>query len=286
MADFYSKYSGEQVETLLDIVNQGGGGGGVVVKEDTYTANFTIQQLRMYAGTELFSLSIPIDFIDAVIAGKIILIPYEFGLVGLSGSYAIILSASAYKNDTNIGCTATIYTDNEKISFSADAPIDSNSVTLSGANINIEAIPDRASVEEIEQAIEDLPTIRDNAAKGATALQYYVTIFDIADLNKGEDLFQEQVDKANLVAAILANKLILMPRDKTIPESGFIVLACYVEDLLYIDGAIGNQVFHVETIVNNPDIYTSEITISAFATQDDVGNAISEAITNVINASY
>lgn len=134
--------------------------------------------------------------------------------------------------------------------------------------------------------ITDIAEIREGATRGATALQYYVTTFDFGDLNSGQDLFQEQVDKANLVAAIRANKLILMPHDKTTPEIGSLVLSCYVEDFLYIDFIYGRQIFHVETDVYNPDIYASEISITTFATQDDVGNAITEAITNVINASY
>lgn len=197
MADFNSKYSGEQVEQLLDMVaggNAGGGGGGGIAVET-----------------------------DPVFA---------------------------------------------------DSP---------AANITEEQISDwNNAVNEIT----DIAEIRAGASKGATALQYYVTAFDFGDLNSGQDLFQEQVDKANLVGAIRANKLILMPYDKTTPEIGSLVLACYVEDFLYIDFIYSRQVFHVETDVYNPDIYASEISITTFATQDDVGDAITEAITNVINASY
>jgi hypothetical protein len=197
MADFNSKYSGEQVEQLLDMVAGGnaggGGGGGILVETDP------------------------------------------------------VFSASP---------AATI-TEEDKVAWSGK-----------------------------QGAISDLETIREGALKGTTALQYYVTAFDFGDLNSERDLFQEEVDKANLVAAIRANKLILMPHDKTIPEIGFFVLACYVEDFLYIDCTFGSQVFHVETDINNSDIYASERSISTFATQDDVGDAITEAITNVINASY
>lgn len=197
MADFNSKYSGEQVEQLLDMVAGGnaggGGGGGILVETDPAFAN---------------------------------------------------------------------------------SP---------AANITEEQISDwNNAVNEIT----DIAEIREGATRGATALQYYVTTFDFGDLNRGQDLFQEEVNKGHLVAAIRANKLILMPHDKTTPEIGFLVLACYVEDFLYIDFIYGRQAFHVETDVYNPDIYASEITISTYATQDDVGNAITEAITNVINASY
>lgn len=197
MADFNSKYSGEQVEQLLDMVAGGnaggGGGGGITVETDP------------------------------------------------------VFSASP------------------------------------AATITEEQISDwNNAVNEIT----DIAEIREGATRGATALQYYVTTFDFGDLNSGQDLFQEQVDKANLVAAIRANKLILMPHDKTTPEIGSLVLSCYVEDFLYIDFIYGRQVFHVETDVYNPDIYVSEITVTTYATQDDIGDAITEAITNVINASY
>lgn len=197
MADFNSKYSGEQVEQLLDMVAGGnaggGGGGGIFVETDPLFANSPAANI-----TE----------------GQI----------------------SDWNNAVN--------------------------------------------------EITDIAEIREGASKGATALQYYVTTFDFGDLNRGQDLFQEEVNKANLVAAIRANKLILMPHDKTTPEIGFLMLACYVEDFLYIDFTIGGRDFHVETDINNPDIYASEISITTFATQDDIGNAITEAITNVINASY
>lgn len=197
MADFHSKYSGEQVEQLLDMVaggNAGGGGGGGILVET-----------------------------DPVFAAS------------------------------------------------------------PAANITEGQISDwNNAVNEIT----DIAEIREGATRGATALQYYVTTFDFGDLNREQDLFQEEVNKAHLVAAIRANKLILMPHDKTIPEIGFLVLSCYVKDFLYIDFIYGRQVFHVETDVYNPDIYASEITITTFAMQDDVGNAITEAITNVINASY
>ena len=134
--------------------------------------------------------------------------------------------------------------------------------------------------------ITDIAEIREGATRGATALQYYVTTFDFGDLERGEDLFQEEVNKAHLVTAIRANKLILMPHDKTIPGIGFIVLTCYVDDFLYIDFTFANRTFHIETDVTNPDVYVSETSITTFATQDDVGDAITEAITNVINASY
>ena len=197
MADFNSKYSGEQVEQLLDMVAGGnaggGGGGGILVETDP-----------------AFSAS-----------------------------------------------PAATITEEDKETWSSK-----------------------------QDAISDLETIREGASKGATALQYYVTTFDFGDLERGEDLFQEEVNKAHLVTAIRANKLILMPHDKTIPGIGFIVLTCYVDDFLYIDFTFANRTFHIETDVTNPDVYVSETSITTFATQDDVGDAITEAITNVINASY
>lgn len=141
------------------------------------------------------------------------------------------------------------------------------------------------SGEQVEQLL-DMVAGGNAGSGGATALQYYVTTFGLNDLLGGEDLFQEQVDKVNLLAAIRANKLILMPQETSTPEVGFIVLACYIDDFLYINFTDGGRAIHIETVVNNPDIYTSEISITTYTTLDDVGNAIAEAITNVINASY
>ena len=265
MEDFNSKYSGEQVEALLDMVaggNAGGGGDIPVISQDIYTAPFTVDDVVSLYNGDIATLSIPIAMIEAVIAKKRVLIPsdYYFG-----NGYAEFISADGYVNDTDAGLLAYFLVLRDLYIIYVDNSIDGDAITCYRKQV------DRASIEEIEQAIEDLPAIRDNAAKGATALQYYVTTFDWFDLLRGEGLFQEQVDKVNLLAAIRANKFILMPQDTSNPESGFIALACYIDDFLYIDVTYANQAVHIETVINNPDIYASEITISTYALYDDVG---------------
>ena len=268
MEDFNSKYTGQQVEDLLDQVASGGG--EVVTKDNIYVATFSTEDLEALMDDTASVLSIPIDFIRAVADKKTILIPTG-GAYG--NGYAVVTEASGYIAAAYdmAGVTFSVLVGRNIISVDQDNDIVDGALLITHENISIVAIADRENVEEIEQAIEDLPTIRDNAAKGTTALQYYVTAFDFGDLDRGQDLFQEEVDKVNLVAAIRANKIILMPHDKTTPEIGFIVLSCYAEDLLYIDYTCNRMLFHVETDVTNPDIYASEISITTLATQDDVG---------------
>ena len=125
--------------------------------------------------------------------------------------------------------------------------------------------------------IKDLDEIRDGATKGTTALQYYVTSFDLQKLLSDEDLLQDEVNKHSLLEAIRAKKLILMPIDNSLPY-GYITLNCFIGDNLYISFVYGNRLCSIETGCgeHDDDIYASEITfavlgdVSEFLTRDDL----------------
>lgn len=120
-------------------------------------------------------------------------------------------------------------------------------------------------VKDKQDAISDLETIRDGAAKGATALQYYVTSFDLSKLLSDEDLLQDEVNKHSLLEAIRAKKLILMPIDNSLP-TGYITLNCFIDDMLYIDFVYSDRWCHIETGFGeyDYDIYASEISFTFF----------------------
>ena len=72
-------------------------------------------------------------------------------------------------------------------------------------------ITEHQDISGKQDEITDLADIRSGASKGATALQYYVTTFDMFDIEERIDLSNDQVNKGDLIAAIRGGKLILMP---------------------------------------------------------------------------
>lgn len=116
MADFDSKYSGEQVEALLDQVasgNAGGGGGGGIT--EVYIADFTMESLRdgMNNGTNV-DCNIQ-GLVTSMNANKVILVrenddPSYKGVYILNGYAEDLLYFSIVDSDGNIlWCEGTQY---------------------------------------------------------------------------------------------------------------------------------------------------------------------------------
>jgi hypothetical protein len=103
----------------------------------------------------------------------------------------------------------------------------------------IEGILD--SVGGKQDAISDLTTIREGAAKGATAVQpedlkeeVYIADFTMESLRNGLwNGTQVQCSMQGLVAALSANKVILVREGEASDYKGVHVLNGYAEDLLY-----------------------------------------------------
>lgn len=135
-------------------------------------------------------------------------------------------------------------------------------------------ITEHQDISGKQDEITDLANIRSGASKGATALQYYVTTFDMFDIEGKIDLSNDQVNKGDLIAAIRDKKLILMPIYKDVSNGGFIVLTCDIDDLLYIDFTYDTTHFHVETDCTDTEsgIYADEISFSTLATQNDISD--------------
>lgn len=150
MADFNSKYTGQQVEDLLDQVasgNAGGGGGDIPI----YIAPFTVDDVRSLYNDELATLSIPIAFIEAVIAKKRIFIPseYDFG-----NGYAEPIYAEGYVGDTDAGLIAYFFVLRDLYAIYVDNPIIGDAITCYREQVYKSVIPEESTsvgISSIEQ---------------------------------------------------------------------------------------------------------------------------------------
>lgn len=90
MEDFNSKYSGEQVEAILDAVANGeAGGGGGGGDDNVYITDFKVVDFELLKGGKIEELQIDsVALSEAIIAKKTILVPYDDGYVG---GYSLLL---------------------------------------------------------------------------------------------------------------------------------------------------------------------------------------------------
>jgi hypothetical protein len=114
MEDFQSKYSGEQVEAILDAVANGEAGGGAV--DNVYITDFNLQDLHDVYEGEVRQIRYE-DLGNAILEKKRILVPSEKGFCLLTGE--------SYGNGSEIYCA--IYTSEGKVYILAihDGIIDS-----------------------------------------------------------------------------------------------------------------------------------------------------------------
>lgn len=76
MEDFNSKYTGEQVEALLDIVSQGGGGDNPIQSNDIYYTEFTADDVCLgYQGEGGNQIVVTQDLLNAINDNKVIIVP-------------------------------------------------------------------------------------------------------------------------------------------------------------------------------------------------------------------
>ena len=215
MADFNSKYSGEQVETMLDQIAKGeaGGGGGIAVETDPIfsaspAASITTEKISAwddkedkpiifdaekagieagdgsedYPGTftpEQFQLAIGMtfaEFREAVLTGKRVVL--RFG-------DSTIEPEAVYVTDDSIQVSYTKYTGLLGVALYCSTEY----MTLSSALLTNSFYEIFYTKEEIDtnkqDKIADLDAIRSGAEKGATALQSvpseYVTETELND---------------------------------------------------------------------------------------------------------
>lgn len=87
MEDFNSKYTGEQVEELLDMVANGEAGGGGGITEETYLADFTMFSLRQGMDNGDLVRCNMNSLIEAMTANKTILVREDEESDGYKGVY-------------------------------------------------------------------------------------------------------------------------------------------------------------------------------------------------------
>lgn len=95
------------------------------------------------------------------------------------------------------------------------------------------------NIERLEDKVKKMATIPSDIA------ETYTTKFDVYDLSRGNTV--NDIETSNLVQAISAGKIILVPFDKNTPALGKLVAIAYVEDYIYM------------TVIDAPYLYMLEI---------------------------
>lgn len=139
MEDFNSKYSGQQVEQLLDRIANGGEvpEGGGTVGSDVYVTTFTVEELRYLNDNPDTTISVPVDIINAITEKRVILVPDTTAGLG----YVVATYAHGVTTDGIDAMLAlTLHTRNgDVISIEADTSIeDDNTIILYANDVSIE----------------------------------------------------------------------------------------------------------------------------------------------------
>lgn len=139
MADFYSKYSGKQIENLLDRIANGGEvpEGGGAVGSDVYVTTFTVEELRYLNDNPDTVISVPVDVINAITEKRVILVPDTTAGLG----YVVATYAYGVTTDGIDAMLAlTLHTINgDVININADKSIeDDNTIILYANDVSIE----------------------------------------------------------------------------------------------------------------------------------------------------
>lgn len=88
--DYNSKYSGPQIDALLDMV--AAGVGGVIVSQETYITPFTAEDVVTITSNETGTIFIPLALIEAILTKKRVLIPSQT----VYGGYVAVIQAEGY----------------------------------------------------------------------------------------------------------------------------------------------------------------------------------------------
>lgn len=159
---------GRTVEDAIKQIGTGGGGGGeVVINDNIYVATFSTQDLEALMDDTASVLSIPIDFIRAVVDKKVILIPTggEYG-----NGYAVVTDASGYAgyDYSTAGVAFSVLVGRTTISVDQDNDIVDDALLINHDDISIEAISDRENYITIDIDLEDSQFTEDYFGSGDT----------------------------------------------------------------------------------------------------------------------
>lgn len=221
MEDFNSKYTGQQVEDLLDQVANGEIGGDISAlrigdADDEAKANF----IAVANGEKSADYYICASDIQGAPVNGIVTKLYEVGPSSNPG----IIGYTFYGAPTG----GQFY--GKLLKITTELTVSTGVITTT-----YEAVLDAK-----QDAITDLDAIREGASKGATALQpgdipeeIYLADFTMASLRQGmNNGAQVHCDMNSLIEAMAANKIILV-REEEDGYKGVYVLNGYAEDLLY-----------------------------------------------------
>jgi hypothetical protein len=127
MEDFNSKYSGEQVEALLDMV--AASLGGVIVSQDTYITPFSAYDVSNIVNNGDGTLFIPLALIEAIHTNKRVLIPSHY----TNSGYVVVMHAEGYiaeEGATDAGVRLTFIWGNNLYVIDADTSVENDGITI------------------------------------------------------------------------------------------------------------------------------------------------------------
>lgn len=232
MADFYSKYTGEQVDALLDIVSQGGvgGGGGEGEVQKTTEAEITAMGFTKNLGTIT-----------------------EVKMNGVT------------KGTSGVVDLGTVITSHQDISGKVDK------VAGKGLSTNDFTDDDKDRLDDLidwyPSADEDISYLMSNAAE---IYKTEFDINDIYTIYSDQTSLVS-CGKDKIVRAVKDGKVICVPYSKDDLFLGYIIADVTIEDLLYINlMGVNGDCFYISTdYQSGPSLFAEEITYYSFKDKQD-----------------
>lgn len=134
MTDYDGKYSGEQIDALLDMV--AASVGGVIVSQDTYITPFTAKDVATITSNETGTIFIPLALIEAILTKKRVLIPSQT----IYSGYVVVIQADGYIDEgggsaKNAGVWLTFIHRGILYNISQDDAVVSGGISASRENV-------------------------------------------------------------------------------------------------------------------------------------------------------
>lgn len=256
MADFNSKYSGEQVEALLDYIANGGeipGGGGIVGDIPIYVTEFTVEELIQAMEMKAILSYDMSNLIAATEANKLILI-------------------RQWRDDSAPGVCVMNCTYDGELYFSV---VDTDGRVLVGGGspegINGNSIYYKEEIYRAEFTMQDIIAIVDGATRD-------VSLSNIDAINVGKVVRIPITDGGDACVVVLSAAGYVSH-----PDAGLRMELIY-DNILYLidfDGSINED----GTITLSPEDIMSRFLVGEEAVQNIVDVAIDDAITQTLNTS-
>lgn len=271
MADFESKYSGEQVENLLDMVANGeaggGGGGGIAVEIDPIfsaspAASITEADKQAWSGKQ-DAISDLATIRSNASKGATAVQPASLASVATSGSYndlsnkPTIPSAVTESTVSGWGFTkntgtyskpsggipktdlaSAVQTSLGKADTALQSYTEQYKGTVTGVKIN-------GTTKNPVNGIVDLGTIEGGGGGG---LPYYIVqSFDVVTITNGYsgEVEVDSQEMAHLFRAIHEGKVVLIPYELG-EDLGYYIASGYAEDLIYLSLVVSGNIIDVE----------------------------------------